>query len=631
MADLRTYDPHYVHRVNSTESDDSDSLGGPALQLSRYTTNIDGSDDLIHGLHESESQDALPPLREPAASTHASISNASSSTLGNTPIAISSAMTSTYGSAGTSTPNTSWSSHSQSRGSRVPNGAGLNTINTTFDTHRPQRPPIPRTPSHTYAPLRRPSQFGYSYSQYRSSSGTRSRPNAEADYRAQKKVYAQRLKQQNLDNHRATSPEDYPPSLGYSTGSDTEDESPSTADHVENDPYDQETALYYGNEDIQPSVEEIKIPANRERLEWHTMLTNVLTGDVVRQEKKRIIGASEQQGDNALHVELWMGVRARTCGRTVPAQRRVVEDQRQQIPALIEEVVSFEIKGETEVGQGPGQQVEALVKKIEKIESLYPTLKLLQFSHPRVDSEAYKESTNAILSWHNTMSLINTELEVLRSWVGNDELDFSKPKEKHSDDDKLFDESSFVERILKEDGLKSLQGDRSMLDGVGNVIDKAKATLIRDASIFSDKHLPPYIEELLTLINFPSRLVQEIIRMRLSYTKNIRDPAEKGVMMAEQLISEFQILLTLAVRIKNAYIQISKAEPGWDLPPCIDDNFDTVVTDALRFYFKMLNWKLSANKNTFKEAEILEQEWGFSSGLGRHFQGGDVEVAEQFR
>ncbi|KAK3078478.1 hypothetical protein LTS18_007410, partial [Coniosporium uncinatum] len=44
----------------------------------------------------------------------------------------------------------------------------------------------------------------------------------------------------------------------------------------------------------------------------------------------------------------------------------------------------------------------------------------------------------------------------------------------------------------------------------------------------------------------------------------------------------------------------------------------------------MLNWKLSANKNTFKEAEILEQEWDFCNKIGRNLEGGDVEVAEQF-
>jgi hypothetical protein len=37
------------------------------------------------------------------------------------------------------------------------------------------------------------------------------------------------------------------------------------------------------------------------------------------------------------------------------------------------------------------------------------------------------------------------------------------------------------------------------------------------------------------------------------------------------------------------------------------------------------NWKLNANKNTFKEAEILEQEWGFSYDIGCRLDGGGYE------
>jgi mitogen-activated protein kinase kinase kinase len=101
-------------------------------------------------------------------------------------------------------------------------------------------------------------------------------------------------------------------------------------------------------------------------------------------------------------------------------------------------------------------------------------------------------------------------------------------------------------------------------------------------------------------------------------------------MMTEQMIDQFKILLNLAVRIREAYNIISQPENGWDPPECIEENFDATVLEALKFYFKLLNWKLSSNKNAFKEAEILEQEWDFSNKLGRHLEGGDVEVAEQF-
>ncbi|KAB5551192.1 kinase-like domain-containing protein [Coniochaeta sp. 2T2.1] len=193
---------------------------------------------------------------------------------------------------------------------------------------------------------------------------------------------------------------------------------------------------------------------------------------------------------------------------------------------------------------------------------------------------------------------------------------------------------------MKEEGLKSLHDDpveerqnlrkRSMLYGISRVVMKAKESLILNAHAFAARHLPPYIEELLTLISFPSRLIEEVTSTRLSYAKKMKESAQQNLMMQDQMIAQFQVLLNLAIKIKQEYMEISQPQPGWDLPPCIDELFDQQILDALKYYFKMLNWKLQGNKNTFKEAELLFQEWDFANNIGRHLQRGDIEVAEQF-
>jgi mitogen-activated protein kinase kinase kinase len=538
--------------------------------------------------------------------------------------------TSSYGwTPGTSATSSRMSSRPAINTPYMPQDVATNNMHSA--QQRPPRPTASRQPSNAYNPARRPQQYVNTAAPSRQRANSRARPrNPNAEYRAQEKAYVQRIRQEDTPNDFFGEPRT--PSLDYSDETSEDGESPATSNYVENDPYDQDTLLYYGNEEQEPSIEELKIPANRERLEWHAMLANVLTGDVVKQEKKRLIGGPDTQGDNTMKIEIWIGVRARTCGRSVATQRRLIEEGRSKAKQTIESIIAFEIKGEAEVGKSPLEQVQQVVKRIEKVENLYPTRQAFEAAQPRAASDAYKDTCNAVVSWHNTTQLINTELGILQQWVGNVELDFTKartvpPGEQNGH---LFDDSSFIDRILKEDGLKSLQGENSLLNGVNTVIDKAKVTLIENAEAFANQHLPPYIEELLTLINFPSRLIQEIIRMRLSYAKKMKDPAQQGVMMAEQTILQFRILLTLAVKIKEAYLVIAQPEAGWDLPPCIDEAFDGVVVDALLFYFKMLNWKLIANKNTFKEAEILEQEWDFCYQLGRHLEGGDVEVAEQF-
>jgi len=492
---------------------------------------------------------------------------------------------------------------------------------------RPQRPSAPaRTPSNTYAPARRPQQPSYiSVSgRNRSGSSARFRPDPNASYRTQEKAYVQRLRQDQPSEYF----EPYTPSAGYGTGSDTEDESPSDL-HFDNDSYEQEALMFYGNDDIQPTPEDLQDPANRERLEWHSMLATVLTGDVVRQEKKRLIGASNKQEEN-LYTEIWLGIRSKICGRTLAAQRKMIEDTRATLDTMLDQIVRFQVQGESEAGKPPIEQVRDIVKKIEKCESFYPSRKALELANTIAASPQYHATCDAVISWHNTTELINTELGILQKWVGNEELDFTRAKERSPSGHGLSDESSFIDRLLKQDGLRSLQGDKSILLGVAKVIMKAKSTLIHNFEAFATRHLPPYIEELLTLINFPSRLIEEIINFRLQYARKMRDSAQQNSMMIEQMIQQFQILLKLAIRIKQEYLDISQPEPGWDLPPCIDESFDQTVLDALKFYFKMLNWKLGGNKNTFKEAEVLEQEWDFSNEIGRHLQGGDVQVAEQF-
>ena len=537
---------------------------------------------------------------------------------------------------GYSSSQPSWSSQSQSR-TRGGSGTDLQDSATSatngIASPIPKRPNAPaRTVSSTYQPDRRPAPKSSTSGRNRSFSNPRKQRDPQLSYRAQEQAYIQQLRQEQFNDFLAEEP--YTPSLGYSTDTESDDESPSTEFKLENDMYDQDTQLFYNTDNLQPSEEELSVPANRERLEWHGMLATVLKGDVVKQEKQRLIGTLEQKGEQSLRNEIWLGIRAKVCGRTEPQQRRVIEEGRSGIITIVESIISFSIQGETEVGKPAATQVLDIVKKVEQCESLFPTRQALGEAVERATSDAFLKSSEAVISWHNTMELINTELAVLRGWVGNDELDFSKKSPSASGGSGLTEDSSFLERILKDDGLTSLQGDdkgkHSMLLPVAEVIKKAKETLIVNAEEFAKRHLPPYIEELLTLINFPSRLIQEIIKMRLNYALTMKDPHKMDVMMQTSMISQFRILLKLAVRIKQDYTAISQPEPGWDLPPCIDENFDFVVLDALKFYFKMLNGRLVGNRNTFKEAEILEQEWDFSNDIGRYLEGGDVEVAEQF-
>ena len=222
----------------------------------------------------------------------------------------------------------------------------------------------------------------------------------------------------------------------------------------------------------------------------------------------------------------------------------MIEDTRATLDNSLDEIIKFQVQGASEAGKPPIEQVRDVVKKIEKCEGLYPSRMALETSNKLAASPQYHATCDAVISWHNTTELINTELGILQNWVGNAELDFNKAKERSPAGNGLSDESSFIDRLLKEDGLRSLQGDKSILMGVSDVIMKAKSTLIQNSEAFAKRHLPPYIEELLTLINFPSRLIEEIIKVRLQFARKMKDSAQQNTMMQDQMISQFQILRT---------------------------------------------------------------------------------------
>jgi mitogen-activated protein kinase kinase kinase len=537
----------------------------------------------------------------------------------------------------------SWASSSQTPQGR--RGSSLNTSTANTETgpdvpmstlsrlHRPSAPA--RQPSHTYNPIRRPSQFinvqsGISHSSgTRSSSVTRSKKDADALYRAEEKAYMDRLRKDHVNPYFSS--QQSPPSLGYSTETETDDESPITDMPVEDDSYDQDGMLYYGDDEGVPPPEEVALaPGNRERIEWHGMLQIVMKGDVVRQEKKRILGSSENREGAAFMDDVWIGLRAKVCGRTLAAQKRLLDEKRSRLDSMMDHITDFSIRGNQETGKQPAEQVDEVIDEIEKLELLFPNWKAFEQQKPRATSEAFRKSLDVVIAWHNATTLINGQFASLQKWVGNEELNFNKKTPSSPNGLGLTDESSFLDRLLKIDGLSALQGNDSMLENMSRTIDKAKETLIEYKEEFSKRHLPSYIEELQELINFPTRLLEQVVRLRLQYAKNMKDPTQLGYVNIDQTIAQFQILLKLAVKVKEKYLEVSAPSSGWDLPSCIDEHFDSVILEALRFYFKMLNWKLSGNKNTFKEAEILEQEWEFSKSIGGSFDGGDVEVAEQF-
>ncbi|KAI9602208.1 hypothetical protein KEM48_000777 [Puccinia striiformis f. sp. tritici PST-130] len=90
-------------------------------------------------------------------------------------------------------------------------------------------------------------------------------------------------------------------------------------------------------------------PEEKERFEWQDMLTNVLTGEVLRTEKTRISevsggkDTSMRQQDASRMSDIWVGLRAYLRCRSVADEQRYLEDARLQMDQVLEDVRKFKV------------------------------------------------------------------------------------------------------------------------------------------------------------------------------------------------------------------------------------------------------------------------------------------------
>ena len=425
----------------------------------------------------------------------------------------------------------------------------------------------------------------------------------------------------------------------------------------------------------------------RERLEWQSMLASVLTGDVLQGESSRI--GEERGGDETYRHELgrslWWQIRARLRGRSEDEEKNRTEDRRGRfVDVVLEEVEKFMVKPspgpagvdrrlsseensdtkeedeneEEEEAKEPEDeekhvkeltaldQVSYILQKLSIVEGLYPHTAAFRAAKPLYNSDRFQKRIDALTSWSTVVYLLQTQLAALQAWTGSDELDITKPnttKEKalvnknryhpldakaRATNDQAADDSTFLERIMKEDSLQRTFSKRIFLD-MSNLLANAKDTVIDHLPLFNELHLPDFQFELVRLIGFPGRLVIEALKVRIDAARKLVDP---NTMVINDMIDNFRQTIGLAVGMKHAYQVLMEPdeEKHWNIPPCYPPEYDSVLLDGLRMFFRLLQYKLKNGSKTiyFRETEVLEGEMDFLSDTALAIPGGDVVVAE---
>lgn len=405
-------------------------------------------------------------------------------------------------------------------------------------------------------------------------------------------------------------------------------------------------------------------PAVIERLEWQSMLTSVLTGDVVKSEKTKIININNPDStqDSYAHStfkdNLWFGIRAKMFHRTEDEQRKVVGYRRTLVDQLIDDIMLFEVVYDN-VTQNPiREQVQKVLDRYDQACSLWKTAEDMYNDKPACRSEEFQNRIDALTAWVTITDAISRETKSLRLWIVNDELDITKsPVETPSAEPslsasssvssdssnskivkKIFDDDnkSLAERLMKEKDVQTIFRKR-VFNPLSPWMIKSKDTYIRLGSMFETMKLPDYLHDLLQICIIPVKLIKEIIIVRLSYAVKLQNPT---LMMIDQMLEDFESYTKIALEVKSGLLEYKRPDKDskWLLSDLFDaelQDFDNVVLKSVRYYLVLLNRKLLDSSRspttfrTFKEPEVLEGAWAFLKPLGHSIDGGSVVVAEE--
>lgn len=289
-------------------------------------------------------------------------------------------------------------------------------------------------------------------------------------------------------------------------------------------------------------------------------------------------------------------------------------------------------------------EIGHLLTRIDSAEEQFPSTKRAFHIVPEWGDAEVQAKLGVLYSWYNTTTSLRLQIDILRKWTGSDTLEIAAhgardwdserkksetnghtPRDPNRSNRPAPDEdSTFVERIQKEGSLQSTFEKRT-LASLYQLITKAKETILKYHEEFDRFALPSFEPELVTLINFPTRLMQGALRLRLDYAGKLAEPS---VLIVDSLTDDLRTALAMACRVKLHYtsIIVADAERGWNLEPCIAEGYDEVLRSALKFFFKLLRLKLKASIY-FKETEVLEPEWRFLSTAVESIEGGDIIVA----
>ncbi|KAJ2830765.1 Suppressor of Sensor Kinase (SLN1), partial [Coemansia furcata] len=440
-----------------------------------------------------------------------------------------------------------------------------------------------------------------------------------------------------------------------------------------------------------------------ERAEWQQMLTAALTGQVVDSEKKRLNSQADsslfnltdseyaehlsdllqsrdfsQQFRN-IHTELWLECRAVIRGRTPLQEKQTLESLRAlHTDTTLRAVMDFSADrvvttaaasnfatnsdGDASTAEFSTQcliQLQRLLRRVDIVEGLYPTLRALAEAKPIYASQPFQDKLAAIISWTNISVRLGLLHKMIQRWTGSRELSLhstaslglyasttagitkgagSSGGEQGTTADtthsvrslhsKGYQHTPFVERLLKESGMRMIF-EQNILTELEKVVQSARRDLIENSVLLAEMGLPVINGHMQELLRFPPRLLQTCLLIRLQSAENLNNPT---MVQVDQLLDDIRDSLSVACRVKRSFNSLTGPTNSWDPGVRLDPEYDRTLRSCLQTYFRLLHRKLNISSAVVgtKVFEILENQWPFLLEVVRDIEGGQHELALRY-
>ena len=462
-------------------------------------------------------------------------------------------------------------------------------------------------------------------------------------YKANRSIYNQFVKRYRsgfvVDDDSRNDPDShyYSKRYGLDPGeSDDEDQRGSSLGSGE--AYDRLSSIMLETEPIEPQTLE-----DRERLEWQAMLASVLAGDVLKSENTRINAALTSSADeDNNHEGLWLGIRAKINGRSEDEEKRILDDRRlRTVDSISKEILTFRVSdipagSDISPAEHAIEQVNAILRKLDNAYSLYPSIRSFYNDCRATSDPEFQARCDTLNTWSTVITSLRQQIYLLRKWTGSETLDVTQPVSNgtaslpgmHAAGEGSSG-TPFVERLLKEESMQR-QFEKGSMTTIHALVGTTRDAHVNLAPMFKKMNLPSFERELVPLVSFLTNLTQAVLRVRVDYAQKLKNP---DILIIDQMTEDLKVKIGFACTLKRQYEAFLLPDPGgnWKLPACISDDYDSVILEALTFFFKLIHWKLKSGSKAiyFKETDLIEAQWATFSDVSLTVPGGASLVAEQ--